>query len=212
MKKNLNEYFSLIKDTSFYCDGGAIKTWDEKDYDTAITYVRNESIEISNYGNMQFPYYCFTKITEYKKHGKICSENSYILSHFALKKDTIEKYKLTEVDDYLDENHLWSIYNMLDKLNIPYISVRIKGDGVLKHYTNIDKLKALAEAVNIKQQSLVIEGTDWPYWFNFEGELIPSTTSNWFKYLQTTFNYISPASLVPYTGEDMYNKHLFDKN
>ena len=125
----------------------------------------------------------------------------------ALKEDTIKKYNLTEIDDYCDEKHLWPIYRMLREFHIPYINIRTE-DDVTKHYTDFEKFKKLVEVVNIKQQPLVIEGTDWPYWFNIENELIHSRTSNWFKYLQVTYDYIAPASLAPYTGEDMYDKHL----
>lgn len=111
-----------------------------------------------------------------------------------------------EVDDYLNEKKLWSAYRILEDFHIPYINVRTVG-GDTKHYTDLDKFKMLVEKVNVKQQPLVIEGTDYPYWFNFEGELISSNTSNWFKYLQTKYNYIAPASLVSYTGDDMCDKH-----
>ena len=116
-----------------------------------------------------------------------------------------EKYGLVEVDDYISKNHLWPIYRMLDKFDVPYINVRVGDD--IKHYTDLDKLKKLVESVNVEQQPLVVKGTDWPYWFNFEGKLIPSKTSNWFKYLQTEFDYVAPSSLVPYTGDDMCDKH-----
>jgi hypothetical protein len=211
MKKVLKKYIALVRDSSLYYKSEIVKTWDEKDYDIAAnTYVRNEGVNVSSYGNMQFPCYSLIKMTEYKEHGVTYTDKSAILRNFALKKDTIEKYKLTEVDDYLNEKHLWPIYRMLNEFSIPYINIKtVSGDT--KHYTDFDKLKTLVEVVNVKQQPLVIEGTDWPYWFNFEGNLIPSNTSNWFRYLQTKFNYISPASLVPYTGDDMCNKYLSSK-
>lgn len=207
MKKVLKKYIALVKDGSLYYGNDIIKTWDEKDYDTAIAYVRNEGVNVSDYGKMQFPCYSLIKMTECKEHGTTYTDKFVILKNFALKKDTIEKYKLTEVDDYLNEKNLWPIYRMLNEFSIPHINIKTAG-GDIKHYTDFDKLKSLVEAVNVKQQPLVIEGTDWPYWFNFEGKLIPSNTSNWFRYLQTTFNYIAPASLVHYTGDDMYDKHL----
>lgn len=205
MKKILKKYFSLVRDSNFPYDEEIVKSWDE--HDAAFEYVKSECINVTSYGNMEFPYYCFASMTDYKEHGKISTDKDYIIRYFTLKEDTIKKYNLQEVDNYLDENHLWPVYHMLEKFNIPFINIKTVG-GVVKHYTNLEKLKKLIEVVNVKQQPLVIEGTDWPYWFNFEGELIPSKTSNWFKYLQTTFDYISPTSLVSYTGEDMYDKHL----
>ena len=214
MKKVLKKYIALVRDSSLYYDKiEIVKTWDEKDYDiAAIAYVKNEcvNVNVNDYGNMQFPYYVLIKMTEYKEHGITYTDKSIILKNFAFKKDTIEKYKLTEVDDYLNEKHLWPIYRMLNEFSIPYINIKT-ADGDTKHYTDFDKLKTFIEAVNVKQQPLVLDGTDWPYWFNFEGNLIPSNTSNWFRYLQTKFNYISPTSLVPYTGDDMCYKYLSSK-
>lgn len=207
MKKVLKKYIALMIDRSFYYGSEIVKTWDEMAYDTSMAYIRYKGVSVSDYGNMQFPYYSLNKMTEYKEHGVTYTDKSAILRNFALKKDTIEKYKLTEVDDYLNEKNLWQVYRMLKEFHIPYINIKTT-NGDTKHYTDFDKLKSLVEAVNVKQQPLVIEGTDWPYWFNFEGKLISSKTSNWFKYLQTTFNYIAPVSLVPYTGDDMYDKHL----
>lgn len=209
MKKILKKYIALVKESvSFYdYEKEIIKTWNENDSDAALEYKRNNGIYVTNCGNMQFSFYSLIKMTEYKEHGEIYTDKStFSTSSFALKEDTIEKYNLTEVDDYLNEKKLLSAYRMLEDFHIPYINVRTDG-GNTKHYTDLDKLKMLVEKVNVKQQPLVIEGTDYPYWFNFEGVLISSNTSNWFKYLQTKYNYIAPASLVPYTGDDMCDKH-----
>lgn len=211
MKRILKKYIALIKEGSFYRDGENVKTWNENDCDAAFAYTRNEGVNITNYGNIQFPCYSLIKKTEYKEHGEIFIDKNYYIRSFALKEDTIKKYNLTEIDDYCDEKSLWSIYSMLYGFDIPYINIKI-ADGIVKHYTDFEKFKKLVEEVNVKQQPLVIEGTDWPYWFNFKSKLIPSKTSSWFKYLQTKYNYIAPASLVPYTGEDMYDKHLNENN
>lgn len=210
MKKILKKYIALVRESvSFYdYEKEIVKTWNENDSDAALEYVKNNGIQVSYYENMQFPFCSLIKMTEYKEHGETYTDKRTISTSglFALKEDTIEKYNLTEVDDYLNEKNLWSAYRMLDDFHIPYINVRTVGSDI-KHYTDFDKFKTLVEKVNVKQQPLVIEGTDYPYWFNFEGELISSNTSNWFKYLQTKYNYIAPASLVPYTGVDMYDKH-----
>lgn len=219
MKKVLKKYIALVKDEK------VVKTWNKNDSEAAFTYVKNNCIQVECSGNMNFSYYSLAKMTEYKMNNVIYTEKDYFTNNFgvaynkedyfttrdfAFKEDTIEKYKLTEIDSYLNEKHLWSIYSMLYEFNIPYINIKTI-DGAIKRYTNLEKFEKLVEAVNVKQQPLVIEGTDWPYWFNFEGNLIPSNTSNWFRYLQTKFNYISPTSLVPYTGDDMCNKYLLSK-
>lgn len=211
MKRILKKYMALIKEGSSYGDDEDVKTWNKDERDAAFAYAKSEGVNVMNYGNMQFPCYSLVKKTEYKQQGEIFIDRNYYIRGFAFKEDTIKKYNLTEIDDYCDKKSLWSIYSMLNEFDIPYISIRIAG-GIVKHYTDFEKFKKLVEEVNVKQQPLVIEGTDWPYWFNFKSKLIPSKTSNWFKYLQTKFNYIAPASLVPYAGEDMCDKHLFDKN
>lgn len=204
MKKILKRYISLVRDDGHNYEE-TIKTWDKNDRDDAVEYAKSEGLYVSYYSDMEFPYYAIIDTTEIKEHGKTYTEKRYIQRDFALYEDTIKKYGLAEVDDYLSKNHLWPIYRMLEKFDIPCLNVRVGGD--IKHYTDLDKLKKLVELVNIEQQPLVVKGTDWPYWFNFEGKLIPSNTSNWFKYLQTEFDYVSPSSLVPYTGDDMCDKH-----
>lgn len=204
MKKILKRYISLVRDDG-HCYEETIKTWDKNDRVDAVAYVKSEGLYVSNYSDMEFPYYSLIDTTEVKERGTTYTEKHYIQRDFALYEDTIKKYGLVEVDDYLSKNHLWPIYRMLGKFDIPYINIRVCGD--IKHYTDLDKLKKLVESVNVEQQPLVVKGTDWPYWFNFEGKLIPSKTSNWFKYLQTEFDYVAPSSLVPYTGDDMCDKH-----
>ena len=205
MKKILKRYISLVRDDGHSYEE-VVKTWDKDGRVDAVAYVKSEGFYVSYYSDMEFPLYALIDITEVKERGTTYTEKHYIQRDFAIYEDTIKKYGLVEVDDYLSKNNIWPIYKMLGKFDIPYINVRVGGD--IKHYTDLDKLKKLIESVNVEQQPLVIKGSDWPYWFNFEGKLIPSKTSNWFKYLLTEFDYVSPSSLVPYTGNDMCDKHL----
>lgn len=205
MKKILKRYISLVRDDGHSYEE-TIKTWDKNERDEAISYVKSEGLYVSNYSDMEFPFYALIDTAEFKERGTTYTEKHNILRDFALYEDTVKKYGLVEVDDYLSMNRLWPIYRMLDKFDIPYINVKVGGD--IKHYTDLDKLKKLVELVNVEQLPLVVKGTDWPYWFNIEGKLIPSKTSNWFKYLQIEFDYVSPSSLVPYTGDDKNEEHL----
>jgi hypothetical protein len=209
MKKILKKYIALVREDGTIYNKENIRTWNENERDLALAYLRSEGVDMTNFGNMQFPIYSLVKMTEYKTHGIVCTNKDYITSKLTLKKDTIEKYNLTEIDDYCEENSLWSIYRLIGDFHIPYINVRV--DGIIKHYTNFSMFEKLVNAVNVEQQPLVMKGTDYPYWFNFEGKLIPSNTSSWFKYLQTKYNYIAPSSLISYTGDDMYDKHLTNK-
>lgn len=210
MKKILKKYISLAGEGSIY-DEEPLKTWRTDERDLAFAYVRRECVPVIDWGNMSFPFYSLTEITEYKERGRIYTSKAGYERNFALREDTIKKYNLTEIDDYCNENKaLWPIYRLARDFDIPYMNVKGRGN-ITKHYINFPMFEKLIEAVNTKQQPYVIEGTDWPYWFNFNGKLLPSNTSNWFKYFQEEYDYISPTSLVPYKGEDQYEKHLTDK-
>lgn len=210
MKKILKKYFSLVVEGSLYGEEPK-RTWSADERDKAFAYVRDEGVYFSSYGNMQFPIYSLLEMTEYKEYGDEYFNKHHCKYGFALKEDTIEKYNLTEIDDYCNENKaFWSVYYLAKDFGIPFMSFKTK-DGITKHYINFPMFEKLIQAVNTKKQPYVLDGTDWPYWFDFEGKLLPSNTSNWFKYLQIKFDYISPTALVPYKGEDKYDEHMTDE-
>lgn len=211
MKKILKKYIALTENYTFYSDG-VKQTWSMDERDKAIEYVKREGLNVLDWSNMQFPLYSLTEMTEYKEHGVTYTSKGSYERDFALREDTIKKYNLTEIDDYCNENKaLWQIYRLAKGFDIPFMNVKCKGN-ITKHYINRPMFEKLIQAFNTKKQPYAIEGTDWPYWFDFEGKLLPSNTSNWFRYLQEEFNYISPTALVPYKGEDKYDEHINDKS
>jgi hypothetical protein len=93
--------------------------------------------------------------------------------------------------------------NMIGVLDVKYYHI-YNGGG---YYVSPIDLKRIEKAVETEQKPLVLKGTDWPYWFKIDGELIPSTTSNWFNYLYTDRKIITEKMLEVYTGPDKYEGH-----
>jgi len=213
MFKKEKKYVALIREaTSFGPEGlnneeRIVREWEMDDYDDAINYVNINGFGVQNYHNMSVPYYRLDVITERVEKGRVKREYDHRIRNFSLREDTIEKYKLARVDEWCQNNNAWIAYRMLWDLKqeVPAIECRMPNDT--HYYTDFEKLKAMYEAVKKEQQPFAIKGTDWPYWFKVAGQLIPSTTSNWFKHLLIKYNYVAEASLEPYTGEDKYEEH-----
>ena len=217
-KKKEKKYVALIREQSGFSDTfnteeKIVKKWEIDNYSDAVNYVNLNGFGVQNYHNMPITYYRLDVITERVEKGKVKREYDHRIRNFALRADTVEKYKLARVDDWCKKNNAWVAYGMLQDLRtgVPCIECRLPDD--VHYYTDFEKLKAMHEAINKEQQAFVIKGTDWPYWFKVAGQLIPSTTSNWFKHLNLKYNYVAEATLEPYTGEDKYEEHTIkDKN
>lgn len=95
--------------------------------------------------------------------------------------------------------------NMIGVLDVKYYHIYNGG-----YYVSPIDLKRIEKAVETEQKPLVLKGTDWPYWFKVDGELIPSTTSNWFNYLYTDRKIITEKMLEVYTGPDKCREHEND--
>lgn len=76
MKKILKRYISLVRDDgNFYEE--TIKTWDKNDRVDAVAYVKSEGLYVSNYSDMEFPYYSLIDTTEFKERGTTYTEKHY---------------------------------------------------------------------------------------------------------------------------------------
>lgn len=95
--------------------------------------------------------------------------------------------------------------NMIGVLNVKYYHI-YNGD----YYVSPEDFKKIKKAIETEQKPLVLKGTDWPYWFKVDGELIPSTTSNWFNYLYNDRKILVEKMLEAYTGPDKYEEHKND--
>lgn len=64
------------------------------------------------------------------------------------------------------------------------------------------------EEILADHKAFVIKGSDWPYYFKHNGEILESKTSNWYKYLKDCYGYIADGILEEYNGPDKENEHI----
>lgn len=98
--------------------------------------------------------------------------------------------------DYVevDSNYAQIIYAGI--FEIPFYSIKT---GVV--YVPKEKAKLLEKIVNSEYKPLVIKGTDYPYWYDVEGKLLPAETPNWFLYLYEKFRIIGRNQLEEYKAK-----------
>lgn len=77
-------------------------------------------------------------------------------------------------------------------------------------YTSPEAIDKAMRFIRANPKSLVIDGTQWPYWFEFEGNYFPSPTSSFKKYL-LNYNIIDKNTLVKYSGKDFYEENSNDE-
>lgn len=73
-------------------------------------------------------------------------------------------------------------------------------------YTSPEAIDKAMRFIRANLKPLVIEGTQWPYWFEFEGNYFPSPTSSFKKYL-LKYNVIDKDTLVKYSGKDLQEEN-----
>lgn len=79
---------------------------------------------------------------------------------------------------------------------IPFYSTKT---GVV--YIPKEKAEVLEKIITSEYKPLVIKGTDYPYWYDVEGKLLPAETPNWFLYLYEKFRVISRNQLEEYKAK-----------
>lgn len=145
---------------------------------------------------------------EYKKNlKKFESANLPQLQEFSIfEDDNIREYSLYYKCDI---DNLGFIPTNIDLklLNAFKAAYYVKNNVVYTSPEAIDKATRFIKA-NLKP--LVIEGTQWPYWFEFEGNYFPSPTSSFKKYL-LNYNIIDKNTLVKYSGKDFYEENSNDE-
>ena len=67
-------------------------------------------------------------------------------------------------------------------------------------------IEKVANALKTEYKPLVIKNTNFPYWFDVEGELLPSKEPNWFLFLYQNYNYVSRTSLENFEGKSSIKK------
>lgn len=98
--------------------------------------------------------------------------------------------------DYVkvDTNYVQIIY--AGTFEIPFYSIRT-GDL----YISKENAELIEKIVTSEYKPLVIKGTDYPYWYDVEGKLLPAETPNWFLYLYEKFRVISRNQLEEYKAK-----------
>ena len=85
-------------------------------------------------------------------------------------------------------------------------------DGYYKMIASPEDINLAEQLLTQTLQPFVIKGSDWPYWFKVNNELISSTTSNWFKHMYDCYKVLSPNWLEEYNGEDKEKEHTSKDN
>jgi hypothetical protein len=116
-------------------------------------------------------------------------------------------YDYTIVNDAINNNDLKRLdYVKVDPnyaqivwagtFEIPFYSTKM---GVV--YIPKEKAEVLEKIITSEYKPLVIKGTDYPYWYDVEGKLLPAETPNWFLYLYEKFRVISRNQLEEYKAK-----------
>lgn len=110
------------------------------------------------------------------------------LSSYGIKKADIKTLDYIEVDG----DKYW---RLISKLDIHYYEIA-KGRGLgLQLFISKQSKEIIDKAISTEQEPLVIKGTDFPYWFEVNGQLLPSQEKNWFLYLYNEFAIIDKSML-----------------
>ena len=92
----------------------------------------------------------------------------------------------------------------LELLNVLKAAYYVDDNNVV--YASPEAIGKATRFIKANLKPLVIEGTQWPYWFEFEGNYFPSPTSSFKKYL-LKYNIIDKDTLVKYSGKDLYEEN-----
>lgn len=98
--------------------------------------------------------------------------------------------------DYVEVDPNYTQIIFANIFEIPYYSTNA---GVV--YIPKEKAEVLEKIITSEYKPLVIKGTDYPYWYDVEGKLLPAETPNWFLYLYEKFRVISRNQLEEYKAK-----------
>jgi len=119
---------------------------------------------------------------------------SYHISYNNLRKADIEKLKWEKVHPDLANVFFRQL------LEVPYYTI----NGCV--YASKEAIETVKKVLKTEYKPLVIKNTDFPYWFDVEGRLLPSEEPNWFLFLYQNFNVVSRDSLENYKGKSSTKK------
>ena len=115
-------------------------------------------------------------------------------NYYYIHKADLEKYKWEKVSPEVSGVFFHQLIDM------PYYVM----GGVM--YAPKEVIEKIINVLKTEYKPLVIKNTDFPYWFDVEGRLLPSEESNWFLYLYQVYNYVSRASLENFKGKSSTKK------
>lgn len=110
------------------------------------------------------------------------------LSNYGIKKADIKTLDYIEVDG----DKYWRLINAL---NIHYYETAKSRELGLQLFISKQSKEIIDKAISTEQEPLVIKGTDFPYWFEVNGQLLPSQEKNWFLYLYNEFSVLDKSML-----------------
>ncbi len=170
-------------------------------YEEYFEFMKKEAISVSSYTVDGLEVYDSYEKTIWLRDKEKQFGRSSLCRWFVLRRDIDSLKGFIKL-----ENNQNGDPRLLEDFGIPYFR---SGEGQTCVYKEkYDKVMGL---LNAEQTPYVIKNTDWPYWFTVDGVKIKSKTSNWFKYLYDTYDYISDSFLEKYTGPDKESEHKNDK-
>ncbi len=116
------------------------------------------------------------------------------LSNYAIKKTDIKTLDYIEVDGI-------KYWRLINALGIYYYEIAKSHESGLRLFISKQHKEIIDKAISTKQEPLVIKGTDFPYWFEVDGQLLPSKEKNWFLYLYNEFAILDKAMLETLKNE-----------
>jgi hypothetical protein len=114
---------------------------------------------------------------------------------YAIVNDAINNNDLKRLD-YVEVDPNYAQIVWAGTFEIPFYSTKT---GVV--YIPKEKAEVIEKIITSEYKPLVIKGTDYPYWYDVEGKLLPAEEPNWFLYLYEKFRVISRNQLEEYKAK-----------
>ena len=132
---------------------------------------------------------------QWRKYDKKYVKYEHCINNERYIKSEVEKLGFVKIDGQL--------YPLVDYLKRGYYE-----DANWDYYVSPETKALLDEILKKEQKPLVFMGSDWPYYFDIGGELVPSETSSWFLFLNKKCGILTRDMLEVYKGPDKYSEHI----
>lgn len=146
-----------------------------------------QAIDNFHFPNDEFIIYQLTEVD-----GSFsCPVNS---RYYNISRAELEKLKWEKVNPSLNGIFIKQLFDD------PYYYVK----GVV--YAPKEAIEKVTKVLKTEYKPLVIKNTNFPYWFDVEGQLIPSEEPNWFLFLYQKFYCVSRSYLEEYKEKSSAKK------